>query len=505
MRLRLSMDIESLVEELKFTHIQIKKVSSSERDLLLEISKSLFEDIYVLIIASEEPSDLQEYKKLYDKIRTLYTRMEKARLTSTPRIQINIIELYNRAKEMLETSANTVFEIEDTQLARMESNKYFEMSQKEWLEMPGIKEELYSYVSDTFDTTRKMKKLMQDQETRAKALIEDLLNTQEVSILIGIGDVKKRRTRELSQGKIILMDGHGRMIWQLLHEWHDVLKKEKPLPIVLVEFNEDNYNFHKLNLPKNVQHVYGDIFDDQAYDLNKSSDVVYYNFTSIGKQAPTLFRRLAQHAMLGIRTHWSFMRQFSKPTSPPPALFSHAFWHIQKVNWYYGMLEGTDTAVTYAAKQVSKRNAFYTMKLDFSDVVSVFDFESVGLPDMFRSFELDVDMWSRLLGHLFSVDLYTLKVKKKSLTVGETPRKGDKDIRFKQRFKNRSETNKFVTQMLNFIDIIVSEYERRSQSDSSEIESYTYIHAMALRTQQYLSEKLKLKRSLSDEFKNLRF
>lgn len=500
------MNIESLIDELKLTHAEIKKVHSSERDILLEISMSIFEDIYVLIIANEEPSDNKDYQKHYDKIRTLHARLERARLSSTPRIQTKIIGLYMDAKNILETSANTIFEIENSQLAHLESEKYFEMTQKEWLNVPGIKEELYNYVSDTFDTTRKMEALMLDQETRAKSLINDLLETQEVSLLVGLGDVERRKVRVLTQGRIILMDGHGRMIWQLLHEWHEVLNKEEPLPIVLVEFNEDNFMFHKLNLPMNITHIYGDIFDDLAYDLDKASDVVYYNFTSIGKQAPVLFRRLAQHAMLGVRTHWSFMRQFSKPKSPPPALFSHAFWHINKVKWYYGMLEGTDSAVTYSVSQVSKRNAFYTMKLDFSEVVTVFDFEFVGLPRVIQDFDLDVSEWSNLLKHLFSVDLYTLRIKNTKLSVGQTPGKGGKDRRLKKTFASKEDKNVFVTQMLNLFDNLVIKYAQYSKEDTSDIESYTYVQAMALRAQQFLKEGLKLKKSSLDEaFKKLRF
>ena len=66
--------------------------------------------------------------------------------------------------------------------------------------------------------------------------------------------------------------------------------------------------------------------------------------------------------------------------------------------------------------------------------------------------------------------------------------------------------NDFVTQMLNLIDNIVVEYAEYSETDASDIESYTYVQAMALRAQQYLKEGLKLKKSdLDDMFKNLRF
>lgn len=497
------MNIESLVEELNMTHAQLKKVTSSEKDVLLDISMSIFEDIYILIIASEEPSDDKDYKRLYNKIRTLHDRLERARLSSTPRIQLKIIDLYTKAKDLLESGANTIFEIEGAQMSLVESKKYSEMTQQDWLKVPGIKEELYDYVKDTFDTPKKMKALMIDQERRAKALIQDLVELQGMDILIGLGDVERRQKRELFPGRIILMDGHGRMIWQLLHEWHNVMKKESPLDIVLVEFNKENFHFHKINLPLNIEHIYGDIFDDQAYDLNHTSDVVYYNFTSIGKQAPTLFRRLAQHAMLGVRTHWSFMRQFSKPKSPPPALFSHAFWHINKVNWYYGMLEGADSVVAYAVAQVSKRNAFYTMKLDFSEFVTVFDFKFAGLPKILQRYELDVGEWSRLLEHLFSVDLYTLKISNTKLSVGQ---KYGKDQRLKKMFDSKEEKNEFVTQMLNLVDNLVIEYAEYSESDTSDIQSFTYMQAMALRAQQFLKEGLKLKKSTLDEvFKKLRF
>lgn len=499
--------METLINELKLTHRQIQKVSSNDRDVFLQISQSIFEDIYFRILAAETPTDIKKYKKLYDKIRALHTRLETARLSSTPRLQNKIIELYQSAKSILEVGAKTVFEIEDDQVERIKSKKYFEMTQKEWLEVPGIEDELYGYVQDTFNTPNRMDALKRDQQVRASELIKDLLETQEVDILIGLGDDMYRKTKQLTPGRIILMDGHGRMIWQLLNEWHVVLAKTEPLPLVLVEFNKENYNFHKINLPQNIEHIYGDIFDSEAYDLNREADVVYYNFTSIGKQAPVLFRRLAQHSLLCIRTHWSFMRQFSPPKRPPAALFSHAFWYINKTNWYYGMIEGTSTAAVYGVRQISRRHAFYTMKLDFSQVVTIIDFEYVGLPDVIESAKLDVPRWSLLLEYLFSVDLYTLRVTKAGLSVGIPPLKGDRDTRFKI---DKSELKQFVTEMRNLIDTIISVYTEKSKTDTSEMEAYTYVLAMALRAKHFLDDKIKLKRvlpkvELSELFSKLRF
>ena len=498
--------MDDLIDELKLTHEEIKKGTSTEQEFWLRISEGIFANIYLYIMAAKIPSDIKKYRKLYDKIQVLHVRLEKARMSSTPSIQIKIIKLYQSARDILEVGAKTVFEIEDEQVERVKSKKYFEMTQKEWLNVPEIKDELYGYVQDTFNTTNKMNALKEDQRIRASELIKDLLETQEVDILFGLGDEKTRQTEQLTQGRIILMDGHGRMIWQLLHEWHVVLQKTEPLQLVLVEFNKDNYNFHKINLPKDIEHIYGDIFDAKALRRAGKADVVYYNFTSLGKQAPTLFRRLAQHSLLGVRTHWSFMRQFSPPKRPPAALFSHAYWFINETNWYYGMLEGTNAAAVYSARQVSRRNAFYTMKLDFSQVVTIFDFDYVGLPDVIASANLNVARWSRLLEHLFSVDLYTLRIKKSALVVGETPKQGERDTRFKV---GKSELKQFVTKLRNLIDTIIYEYEEKSRTDTSDLEAYTYVLAMAMRTKHFLDDKIKLKvlpkERLSDLFSKLRF
>ena len=111
-----------------------------------------------------------------------------------------------------------------------------------------------------------------------------------------------------------------------------------------------------------------------------------------------------------------------------------------------------------------------------------------------------------MLEHLFSVDLYTLRIKKSALVVGETPKKGERDTRFKV---GKSELKQFVTKLRNLIDTIIYEYEEKSRTDTSDLEAYTYVLAMAMRTKHFLDDKIKLKvlpkERLSHLFSKLRF
>ena len=456
----------------------------------------------------DDSIDNDTYKKLYKQIETLFGNMKITRRTAARKTkEKQIYEKYKKAKEIASNdSESTVF-----QSARINPDTdYSIMDQKEWVNRDGIKDELYNYLK--FEP-KKLKAVMKDQQTRAKSLINEFLNTKQYTLLRSIdGDVTKT-TQTMIPGRIILMDGHGRMIWQLLNEWYNVQKRKDRLNIVLVEYDEDLFEFHKRNLPLGIDHYQGDIFDTE-YGLNRETDVVYYNFMSIKSipnQDRTLFKHLAEHAAKGIRTYWSFSRQFTIPKSPPAALFSHAFWHMNGVQWYYGMFDGD--IVGYNVEEVSVRNTFYTYKINFNVHVAQSDLTSVNINEFWYRYNLEYDIsdytvddpdiitvWTNILKKMFSVDLYSMNINENSITFGKKeykvtfdldtllPRESDQLI---SKYKTKK---KFITRQLMYIITFAEEtYEKFVKDDDSELEGYVYTHAMIIRAIDYLKQKLRLK------------
>jgi hypothetical protein len=85
--------------------------------------------------------------------------------------------------------------------------------------------------------------------------------------------------------KASLVDGHGRMIYQILYLTHNIdkFKKLKNIKLYVCEIDSTCHKYHKQFLPNNVYKIKMNIFDFYNKFYYDKKCIFYYNFTSLGK------------------------------------------------------------------------------------------------------------------------------------------------------------------------------------------------------------------------------
>ena len=306
------------------------------------------------------------------------------------------------------TSRKTKFEISDAdfdRLARMQVGvKFNEMDQKKW--MNETRNAVYNFLDER--QTSKINNIKRDQEERAKQIIEDLLDRRR-KVIYSFDrkktSVKRRKLKKKERtkvGTVILMDGHGRMVWQLLNYWYNVKEKTDILKIIVIEFNDNNHRFHEEMFPKDITCIGGNVFNKNLYKYKISEDeiiecdpmymVVYFNFTSIGDQGPILYNRLASNAYEGISTHWSYMPQImvkreNQNLSSSLSVTTHNF--ITDFGYFYGQLV-ENKFISYPIDGYTQRAQFYSFRLDFHADKKCLEFSIKTLINNCRQFEKDL-------------------------------------------------------------------------------------------------------------------
>lgn len=304
-------------------------------------------------------------------------------------------------------SRKTKFEISDAdfdKLSRIKGGVNFNtMGQKEW--MKKTRNVVYNFLDET---TSKINDIKRDQEERAKKIIEDLLDRQPKVIYsfdrkkTSVKRRKIKKKKSIKVGTVILMDGHGRMVWQLLNYWYNVKGKTDILKIIVIEFNGKNHRFHKEMFPKDITSIRGNVFDKNLYKYKISEDeiiecdpvymVVYFNFTSIGDQGPILYNRLASNAYEGISTHWSYMPQImvkreKQDKTSTLLVTTHNF--ITDFGYFYGQIAG-NKFISYPINRYTQRAQFFSFRLNFHAVKKCLEFSIKTLMNNCRQFERDL-------------------------------------------------------------------------------------------------------------------
>ena len=293
----------------------------------------------------------------------------------------------------------TKFETEDNDfelLSRIEGSEQFsQMNQHEWVNFSyqgrTMEHIVYSFLSGG---DKKIDDVKQNQAERARQIIEDLLNTDTKKIYEvrterimkykKFNILKRKKSREV--GTVILMDGHGRLVWQLLNYWYNVKQRTDTLKMVVIEYNKKTHQFHEKMLPKDITCTEGDVFEKKLYryrtpngdylKCKPSQMVVYFNFTSVGDQGPKLYKRLASNAFEGISTHWSYMPQIvvkriKQDLTSTLLVTTHNF--ITTFKYFYGQIEGKKF-ISYPVDTYARRDSFYSFRLDFHTKKTCFTF-----------------------------------------------------------------------------------------------------------------------------------
>ena len=348
----------------------------------------------------------------------------------------------------MEEKANTSFEVTSEQLGVIESMAKIN-NQKDWLDFKKqdgstMKDFLYSFLKPAYSTQRKesirIAKIKKDQERRAKQLIKDLLSTEPKkkysiyrrqhpqfdvekegwSTHLEINKTEVIKNEE-NVGTIVLMDGHGRLVWQLLNEWYNVQERTDKLRLIVIEWNAKNHKFHKKFFPPDITCYKGNVFNKSLYVYNEigadgkiteipckeENMVVYFNFTSIGDQGRKLYQRLAENASKGIDTHWSYAAAFlqskeMKEATSTLLTSTHEFMEYLKgeqdrggFGYFYGLLEDglleDGNFISYPVDRYSLRSGFYSMRLDLNNTkdanIRCIEFESAHLTLNCEQFE----------------------------------------------------------------------------------------------------------------------
>ena len=311
-------------------------------------------------------------------------------------------------KKSIETR-KTKFEISDEdfdRLARIQgSDKFNQMNQLEWLNYKiKMEDVVYNFLKGS---TAKINDIKKDQRKRAEKIIEDLLNVNPKIIYSFNGDTQEvktieRRKSEDKVGTVILMDGHGRLVWQLLNYWYNVKKREDTLKLVVIEYNKRNHEFHEKMFPKDITCALGNVFTKELYryrtpdgnfiECDPSQMVVYFNFTSIEDQGNILYERLASNAYDGISTHWSYMSQIIVKRSNQnlkSTLLVNTHNFIKDFRHFYGHLEGKKF-MSYPVDYYSTRSYFDSFRLDFHTNRKCLKFNIATLMNNCRQFERDL-------------------------------------------------------------------------------------------------------------------
>ena len=269
-------------------------------------------------------------------------------------------------KKTKKSTRKTKFEISDGDFDRLAgidgSDKFNQMNQLEWLNYKIKMEDIvYNFLKGS---TAKINDIKKDQRKRAEKIIEDLLNVNPKIIYSFNGDTQEvttieRRKSEDKVGTVILMDGHGRMVWQLLNYWYNVKKRKDTLKMIVIEYNKKNHEFHEIMFPKDITCKQGNVFAKELYEYRTSDGnfikcdplymVLYLNFTSIESQGNILYERLAANAYEGISTHFSYMPQIvvkrgNQEKTSTLLVTTHLF--ITDSGYFYGQLEGKNSLHT---------------------------------------------------------------------------------------------------------------------------------------------------------------
>lgn len=131
----------------------------------------------------------------------------------------------------------------------------FNLSNSEWLDIMGDGSMLFSIVSDE---TR------EDIECRASAVVNALINTE--------------------QTHVTLLDGHGRVVYQILAELHNRGFGVDDYTFTLYDLDGDVHEWHRVFMPSSVTSYHDDIMCSGRNRLRSLADlpgVVYLNFCGI--------------------------------------------------------------------------------------------------------------------------------------------------------------------------------------------------------------------------------
>jgi len=163
----------------------------------------------------------------------------------------NIINNFNKLK----ISRNFIPTIEDLiNLPKYKRN----ITRRRFLLMYN-KEYFYNNLND------KNNKIYEDQYRRAYKLLQTCLDNNFT--------------------KIILIDGHGRTIYQILYLTHNIdkFKKLKNIKLYVCEIDSTCHKYHKQFLPNNIYKIKMNIFDFYNKFYYDKKCIFYYNFMSLGK------------------------------------------------------------------------------------------------------------------------------------------------------------------------------------------------------------------------------
>ena len=133
---------------------------------------------------------------------------------------------------------------------------YNALSNREWLIALGPTPFLYWGLESV---------VLRDEEARALAIVEELSRT--------------------GQRHVTMMDGHGRMLHQILlcirQRWPTILDQ---FTFTVVDLDRRVHAWHELFFPRTVQNVCANLFDVP----DRLTGLVYFNFCSIGESAERL-------------------------------------------------------------------------------------------------------------------------------------------------------------------------------------------------------------------------
>ena len=179
-----------------------------------------------------------------------------------------------------------------------------DLSNREWLDIINDDDILMSIV--TQDTKA-------DLKIRAKAIVNALINSGEKHVT--------------------LMDGHGRMLYQILCELSERIPDVNEYTFTLYDLNSNITNWHNIFLPSSVESIYDDILCIAPNELREIEGVLYLNYCGIGSNCNATLAMIdkfaakkspimVSYSVRGKSNHtktnfWEFQKKANKMTKKP--------------------------------------------------------------------------------------------------------------------------------------------------------------------------------------------